>query len=161
MGKSLFLYLKGLKAGCFGCFFQPHIFISSCRYKIKWFSPVTLSHVNLIIRPGEEPRRQERKCFPPLHYNLDQVHHFTYVILKTTLRGRCCKFSFLKICFQYFFFLTVKTISWLLKDTCELGKSTEIFLLPFYHITTVNSSTLLWLTWFLLKISQLVFNGFL
>lgn len=137
--KSLFLYLKGRKGANFGRFFDPHIFISSHRNKIKCFSPVTLSHVNLIIRLVEEPRRQERKSFPPLRYNLDQVQYFTYVIPETPLRGRYYKFSFLKICFQYLFifFLTVKAISWLLQDTCELWKSMEIFLL-----LVVNSSTL-------------------
>ena len=35
-------------------------------YEIKFaFSPITLSHISLIIRPAKEPRRKERKAFPP------------------------------------------------------------------------------------------------
>lgn len=38
----------------------------SCICIIKCFSPVTLFHINLVIRPAKEPRREEGKKSPPL-----------------------------------------------------------------------------------------------
>ena len=57
----LFLCLNGIKAACFGQFFESHIFMSFCTYVQLGFTPVDLSYVNLTIRPTKEPRREERK----------------------------------------------------------------------------------------------------
>ena len=47
--------------------------------KLNLFSPVNLSHVNLIIWPAKEPRREERKIFPPVQWVL------IIVVNKTTM----------------------------------------------------------------------------
>ena len=50
--------------------------------KLNFFSPVTLSYVNLIIRPAKEPRR-EGKNVPPLHQSQAQ----TFTALLTNCLG--------------------------------------------------------------------------
>lgn len=47
--------------------------------KLHLFSPVNLSYVNLIIWSAKEPRREERKIFPPVQWVL------IIVVNKTTM----------------------------------------------------------------------------
>lgn len=49
---------------CPACFSVPNLW-GSCIYKTKFIFPVTLSYVDFIIRPAEEPRRKEGKKFLP------------------------------------------------------------------------------------------------
>ena len=60
----LFLCPNGIKAACFGRFFEPPVFGDLVHTKIKCSSG-DLSSVNLIIRLAKEARRKEGKS-PPL-----------------------------------------------------------------------------------------------
>ena len=65
----LFLGLKGVKAVCFGYFFESHISMSSCMYGIKIYVFFRWSLLCQFIWPAKEPRKEERKNFPPLWFS--------------------------------------------------------------------------------------------
>lgn len=63
-----FLCLKGIKASCYGHFFESHILKGPLYIKNQiCFRTVNLSNVNLITRPAREPRQEDGKAFPPTH----------------------------------------------------------------------------------------------
>ena len=64
----LFLGLKGIKAICFGHFFESHISVSSHTYGINICFLFCYLPSVYFIRPSEEPRREQRKSFPPLQF---------------------------------------------------------------------------------------------
>lgn len=59
-----FLWFKDTKATCFGHFFDCHSFMSFCRYKVKFFSPINLFYVNSIIRPKKLEGKKGKVFLP-------------------------------------------------------------------------------------------------
>lgn len=57
--------------------------------KLNLFFPVTLSHVNLIIRPAEEPRKGRIRRFPPLRLFISFFIFFNYEFSAFQQRFSC------------------------------------------------------------------------
>lgn len=54
----------------------------SYMYKIKYFSPINLSSVNLLIRPAKELKQEEGQSFPPLRqFALGMTFALTRLVL--------------------------------------------------------------------------------